>query len=146
MKLIYIILTIFLFCYGCSTEQYYIGNPLPILSNPSLNQNTFKQFTDTVVIGFDYKDGDGDLGFEKADSLNLEIRDIRFAKPDYYHISPLAPLGKQISIQGSIALRLKNVFLLGAGQLEITKFQIRVKDRNQHWSNLIETKSISIIK
>ena len=70
MKLIYTVLTIFLFCYGCSTEQYYIGNPLPILSNPSLNQNTFKQFTDTVVIGFDYKDGDGDLGFEKADSLN----------------------------------------------------------------------------
>jgi hypothetical protein len=41
---------------------------------------------------------------------------------------------------------LKNVFLLGAGSAETTKFQIRIKDRMQHWSNKLETKTISITK
>lgn len=131
---------------GCKPERFYTGDPKPVISKVVLNQSTFKQFTDTVVISFDYVDGDGDLGYDNADSLSLEIKDVRFAKADYYHVRPLAPAGSQINIHGMIKVTLKNVFLLGAGSSETTKFQIRIKDRMQHWSNILETKTISITK
>jgi hypothetical protein len=131
---------------GCKPERFYTGDPKPVISKVVLNQSTFKQFTDTVVISFDYVDGDGDLGYDNADSLSLEIKDVRFAKADYYHVRPLAPAGSQINIHGTIIVTLKNVFLLGAGSSETTKFQIRIKDRMQHWSNILETKTISITK
>jgi hypothetical protein len=131
---------------GCKPERFYTGDPKPVISKVVLNQSTFKQFTDTVVISFDYADGDGDLGYDNADSLSLEIKDVRFAKADYYHVRPLAPAGSQINIHGTIKVTLKNVFLLGAGSSETTKFQIRIKDRMQHWSNILETKTISITK
>ncbi|MFZ9632085.1 MAG: hypothetical protein EBR94_00080 [Bacteroidetes bacterium] len=131
---------------GCKPERFYTGDPKPVISKVVLNQSTFKQFTDTVVISFDYVDGDGDLGYDNADSLSLEIKDVRFAKADYYHVRPLAPAGSQINIHGTIKVTLKNVFLLGAGSSETTKFQIRIKDRMQHWSNILETKTISITK
>jgi hypothetical protein len=131
---------------GCKPERFYTGDPKPVISKVVLNQSTFKQFTDTVVISFDYVDGDGDLGYDNADSLSLEIKDVRFAKADYYHVRPLAPAGSQINIHGTIKVTLKNVFLLGAVSSETTKFQIRIKDRMQHWSNILETKTISITK
>jgi hypothetical protein len=131
---------------GCKPERFYTGDPKPVISKVVLNPSTFKQFTDTVVISFDYVDGDGDLGYDNADSLSLEIKDVRFAKADYYHVRPLAPAGSQINIHGTIKVTLKNVFLLGAGSSETTKFQIRIKDRMQHWSNILETKTISITK
>lgn len=131
---------------GCKPERFYTGDPKPVISKVVLNQSTFKQFTDTVVISFDYADGDGDLGYDNADSLSLEIKDVRFAKADYYHVRPLAPAGSQINIHGTIKVTLKNVFLLGAGSSETTKFQILIKDRMQHWSNILETKTISITK
>lgn len=132
--------------FGCKYDDKYTNDPIPKISNISTNQMEYTQFTDTVVIGLDYQDGDGDLGFESADSLSVEVKDIRFAKADYYHLKPLSPLGKRIAISGKISISLKNIFLIGAGNLESTKFQIRIKDRSQNWSNVLLTKSITIKK
>lgn len=146
-QLIFFIITSILLLFStCKQEQFYTGDPLPSIINPRINQINFKQFTDTIRITFDYVDGDGDLGFESADSLNLEVKDTRFAKADYYHFAPLLPLGKAANIHGSMSIRLKNIFLLGAGNIETTNFQIRIKDRAQHWSNKIITKTISVTK
>ncbi len=141
-----IVLAISSFVVSCKYEDQYTGDPHPVISQVFINQTSFKQFTDTVVISFDYRDGDGDLGFESADSLSVEIRDIRFAKPDYYHLRPLSPAGSKIAISGKINVSLKNVFLLGGGVTESTQFQIRIKDRAQHWSNTLVTKSVNINK
>lgn len=146
MKPPVILLFVFIVFIGCKPERFYTGDPKPVISKITLNQTSFKQFTDTVVISFDYADGDGDLGFDNADSLSLEIKDVRFAKADYYHVRPLAPAGTQVNIHGTIKVTLKNVFLLGAGTSETTKFQLRIKDRMQHWSNTLETKTITITK
>lgn len=146
MKIIVKLLFLLVVFTGCKPERFYTGDPKPVISKITLNQTSFKQFTDTIVISFDYVDGDGDLGFDNADSLSLEIKDIRFAKADYYHVRPLAPLGTQVNIHGTLKVTLKNVFLLGAATSETTKFQLRIKDRLQHWSNILETKTISIIK
>lgn len=146
MKPPVILLFVMIVFIGCKPERFYTGDPKPVISKITLNQTSFKQFTDTVVISFDYADGDGDLGFDNADSLSLEIKDVRFAKADYYHLRPLAPAGTQVNIHGTIKVTLKNVFLLGAGTSETTKFQLRIKDRMQHWSNTLETKTITITK
>lgn len=146
MKPPVILLFVMIVFIGCKPERFYTGDPKPVISKITLNQTSFKQFTDTVVISFDYADGDGDLGFDNADSLSLEIKDVRFAKADYYHVRPLAPAGTQVNIHGTIKVTLKNVFLLGAGTSETTKFQLRIKDRMQHWSNTLETKTITITK
>lgn len=146
MKPLYSVALLIFVLSGCKPERFYTGDPKPVISKVTLNQNSFKQFTDTVLISFDYADGDGDLGFDNADSLSLEIRDIRFAKADYYHVRPLAPAGSQVNIHGTLKVTLKNIFLLGAGSSETTKLQIRIKDRMQHWSNLLETKTIYITK
>lgn len=145
-RLYIIVLVISLFVISCKYEDQYTGDPNPVIFQIAVNQTAFKQFTDTVVISFNYRDGDGDLGFESADSLSVEIRDIRFAKPDYYHLRPLAPAGSRIAISGKINVALKNVFLLGSGVTESTQFQIRIKDRAQHWSNTLVSKSVNINK
>jgi hypothetical protein len=145
LKIIVLIFSIILF-FGCKYDDKYTGDPVPKISNITTNQTEYMQFSDTVVIGLDYQDGDGDLGFESADSLSVEVKDIRFAKSDYYHLQPLSPLGSRVAISGKIRISLKNIFLLGAGNLESTKFQIRIKDRSQNWSNVLLSKSITIKK
>ena len=135
-----------LLIFGCKYNDIYTGDPIPKISNITTNQTEYTQFTDTVVIGFDYQDGDGDLGFESADSMSVEVKDVRFVKADYYHLKPLSPLGSKISISGKIRISVKNIFLLGGGTAESTKFQIRIKDRSQRWSNVLISKSINIKK
>ncbi len=140
------ILAFILLFVSCKCDDQYTGEPIPSISAVTLNQTAYKQFSDTVVITLKYKDGDGDLGFESADSLSVEVKDMRFEKPDYYHLRPLAPLDKKIAITGEIRIALKNVFLLGSSSQENTQFSIRIKDRAQHWSNRLTTKSITINK
>lgn len=146
MRLIFTALFCAIILFSCKYEDHYSGDPIPVISNLVLNKTDFKQFADTVVIGFDYRDGDGDLGFESADSLSVEIKDIRFAKADLYHLKPLAPVGSKIAISGTIKVTLKNIFLIAGGNVETTQFQIRVKDRAQHWSNVLVSKSVNINK
>ena len=146
MKLIFNILTISILFFSCKYEDRYTGDPQPSISKLTLNKSDFKQFTDTVVLTFDYSDGDGELGFESADSLSVEVKDIRFGKPDYYHLKPLASLTAKVAISGSIRITLKNIFLLGAGSSESTQFQVRIKDRARHWSNALTSKSVNINK
>jgi hypothetical protein len=38
---------------SCKPERFYTGDPEPVISKITLNQTSFKQFTDTVVIAFD---------------------------------------------------------------------------------------------
>ena len=146
MRLILLILCASTFLNSCKFNDQYSGSPTPSISNIKLNKLSYQQFADTVVISFDYKDGDGDLGFESADSLSVEIKDVRFNKADYYHLQPLSPVGEKINISGTIRVSLKNIFLIGGGSTESTQFQVRIKDRAQHWSNLLVSKSISINK
>jgi hypothetical protein len=131
MKLIFNILTISILFFSCKYEDRYTGDPQPSISKLTLNKSDFKQFTDTV---------------ENADSLSVEVKDIRFGKPDYYHLKPLAPLTAKVAISGSVRITLKNIFLLGAGSSESTQFQVRIKDRAQHWSNALTSKSVNINK
>ena len=132
---------------SCTKEQVNItGNPTPLLRLVSVSSKQLKQFKDSLVITFEYTDGDGDIGETNPDLNDLEIKDQRLSKPDYYFVKPLTPPNANIKVKGTIAVQMKNTFLLGTADSEITTFELRLKDRAGNWSNSIKTDIITITK
>lgn len=119
-------------------------NPVPVIELISITPQTIMQFRDSVILTLKYKDEDGDLGAESPDEDVLEIKDSRLLNPDYYHIAPLSPLGKKLKVEGSIQVRLNNMFLLGNGTTEPATLTIKIKDRAGNWSNELITPAIMI--
>jgi len=136
----------FLF-YGCKKEVMNdVGNPNPLIRLVSVSSKQLKQFKDSLTITIEYTDGDGDIGETNPDQNDLEIKDQRLSKPDFYFVKPLTPPNANIKVKGTIAVQIKNTFLLGTANSEITVFEIRLKDRAGNWSNSIKTDIITIIK
>ncbi len=133
---------------GCTTKETVnvIGNPSPLIRLVSVSSKQLKQFKDSLVITLEYTDGDGDIGETNPDINDLEIKDQRLSKPDYYFVKPLSPPNAGIKIKGIIAVQVKNTFLLGTADSEITLFEIRLRDRAGNWSNSIKTEVITILK
>jgi hypothetical protein len=111
-----------------------------------INQLEVMEFQDTLEILLAYEDGDGDLGNLDPDIPGLVIKDARLSQPDSFHLQPLAPYGAQVSIQGELLVRLPQLFLLGNGSSESTRFKVKLLDRAGHESNEIETPQIKIIR
>ncbi|MBL7811896.1 MAG: hypothetical protein JNL57_06695 [Bacteroidetes bacterium] len=149
-RLIHIVFTgmcmVLLLTTACSETQITTGNPVPALQLQNLTPTNLQQFKDSVTVTLMYEDGDGDLGFENADINSLEVQDDRLSKPDYYYVAPLAPLTAKIHIKGTLALKLRNLFLLGTGNAETTVLRLRIKDRAGNWSNTVTTPEITIRK
>lgn len=118
----------------------------PVIRFVSINSTEILQFKDSLVITFKYTDADGDLGEIDPDKNSLQIKDRRLAEADYYFVKPLAPPGSKIQINGTIAVKVKNTFLLGTGNSEITNFDLKLRDRAGNWSNGISTPEITIKK
>ncbi len=132
-----------LFFSSCKKEELIF--PIePAITLVSATPTTVQQFNESIEIFIDYEDGDGDLGFEEADSNALSIHDSRLDNPDYYYVPPQAPLDAVIAISGTLHVTIPNVFLLGNGANETTIFTIKIKDRAGHWSNEIVTPAITI--
>lgn len=111
-----------------------------------VNHEEVQEFQDTLEILLSYEDGDGDLGNLDPDIPGLVVKDARLSEPDSFHLQPLAPSGASVSIQGELLVRLPQLFLLGNGMTESTRFRIKLLDRAGHESNEIETPQIKIIR
>jgi len=131
---------------SCKEVLNTTGNPVPRIALIKIEPTQVKQFTDSLKITFNYEDGDGDLGNDNADINSLEVQDERLAKPDFYYVPPMAPVDAKIRIKGQMTMNLRNVFLLGTGNIETTSFTVRLKDRAGNWSNLIKTPEITITR
>lgn len=121
-----------------------LQNPIPIIRYLSISPKIVTEFTDSVVVEFEYKDGDGDLGHKDPDFAFLSVQDARLKNPDFYYVQPLAPIGSNIPIEGKLRIKVRNTFLLGAGGDELTSYEIRMRDRAGNWSNYINTETITI--
>lgn len=127
---------------SCKKDEAVSSSPvIKLLDVSSLN---LKEFKDSLVIRFEYTDGDGDIGENDPDKYDLQVKDRRLAEADYYFVKPLAPPGSEILIKGVISVQIKNTFLLGTGSNEITQFDIKLRDRAGNWSNAINTPPITI--
>lgn len=118
----------------------------PVISLISVSTTSMKEFKDSLTILISYTDENGDIGEDDPDKNDLKVKDRRLSEADYYFVKPLAPPGSDIKISGTIAVQVKNTFLLGTGSSEITQFDIQLKDRSGHWSNTVNTPQITISK
>ena len=118
----------------------------PVIRLLDVNATTIMQFSDSLVINIEYEDANGDIGETDPDKNALRIKDRRLTEADLYFIRPLAPPGSNIRVKGVISVKVRNTFLLGTGNTEITNFDIRLSDRAGHWSNSISTPEITIKK
>ena len=104
------------------------------------------EFTDTVVISFDYYDYNGDLGYLDPNVTSLSVKDSRLQFEDLYHVKPLAPVDANVPIQGRLSVRLNNLFILGNDTVERLQFEVMIQDRKGHWSELVESDTITVFR
>lgn len=133
---------------SCKKEEpvSITGNPTPLIKLISVSSKQLKQFKDSLVITLEYTDGDGDIGETNPDANDLEIKDQRLSKADYYFVKPLTPPDANIKVKGIITVQMKNTFLLGTADSEVTTFELRLRDRAGNWSNSVKTDLITITK
>ncbi len=146
MKPIPYILSILLLAFFIGCKKDAETSNVPVIKLLSVSNTTVKQFKDSFSITFEYTDGDGDIGNINPDENNLQVKDKRLAKPDYYFVKPLAPPNSDIKIKGNLVVQLKNTFLLGSSNSEVTTFELKLRDRKGNWSNTIITPNITITK
>ncbi len=132
---------------GCTKVDNSPSFPIePHIRLIQINHEEVKEFQDTLEILLSYEDGDGDLGNLNPDIPGLVVKDGRLSEPDSFHLQPLSPPGANVSIQGELLVRLPQLFLLGNGMIESTRFKIKLLDQAGHESNEIETPQIKIIR
>ncbi len=122
------------------------GSGPPVIEYVDIQPRDVKEFKDSILITFKYSDPDGDLGDENPDIESLSIHDLRLTTADGQHVSLLSPMGSNIDISGELTIKLKNTFLLGTSDLEITTYELMIKDRAGNISNPIVTDEIRITR
>lgn len=142
-----ILLSTSLLLMNCKKEDELSGNSkVPFIKIIDVSATTLIQFKDSLVIRFEYSDGDGDIGEINPDQNDLQVKDKRLSKADYYFVKPLSPPNAEIKTKGIIAVQIKNTFLLGTANSETTTFELKLRDRAGNWSNSIITPIITIVK
>lgn len=147
--LIIVLFTIFSACKKSDLENEEPSGPIsevPYIELRDFYPKTISEF-DSVVFTIFYRDGDGDLGQESADSLSLWITDERFPLTQGFHIPPLSPVDTAISIQGVFEVTLHNVIMQSStANEEKVGFSLRMRDRAGNESNVIESDELTIQK
>lgn len=141
-----LLLSLLNFGTGCKNEELTGDSNVPFIKMVGVSATTVLQFKDSLTITIEYSDGDGDIGATNPDQNDIQIKDKRLSKADYYFIKPLSPPGTTIKTKGTIAIQMKNVFLLGTANSETTTFEIKLRDRSGNWSNSVFTPIITITK
>jgi hypothetical protein len=134
---------------SCKKEELKTTDPLPTVSHvPAIllgtMATTYNQFDD-VVLYVNYIDGNGDLGFEDADTPVVYVTDNRNGIEFNFHVQPLSPPGVEIAIQGQLQVVIENVILLSqSNSSETVTFSVKIIDRAGNWSNLVTTPVLTI--
>jgi hypothetical protein len=133
----------------------------PVIEFLSMSKTTMLQTPlgpDSVLISFNFTDGDGDLGSQN-DEPNIFIKDGRddFDKPPY-QIPYIEPQGAGNGISGTISIVVPTtccIYTDASGfkyscetvpvQFDTLTYIISIKDRAGHESNEIETPPIGLI-
>ena len=149
MKYLVYILGISLLFWSCKKDEEEETSelgPEPSIGFVSISPLEVENFRNSVTLVITYRDNNGDIGYEDPDEYALWVKDSRLDSADWYHVPPLAPLGYNIQIQGSLEIVLNSMFILGNGDQEPVSLTVKLKDRAGNWSNIITTPSITIKK
>ncbi len=135
--------------WSCEKDDGSEPNPpisdVPQITFISVNKTTIREFQDELIFTISYLDGNGDVGFENADSASLFVTDNRFPLTFPYHLSPFAPLDTSITIQGVLNVVQENIILKDPNATQETAtFTIKLKDRAGNWSNEVTSPQVTI--
>lgn len=131
---------------SCGKDDAIEFSNIPEIELIAVSHDTVRQYADVLIIEIMYKDGNGDLGFEDPEEYALFVRDIRLENFDGFYVGPVAPPDANVPIQGKLSVEFPSLFLFGNGDLENTRFEIKMIDRAGNVSNLLETETIAIIR
>jgi uncharacterized lipoprotein YajG len=152
MLLLFLLAALLLTCCTKTQKDAEPAKPEPVSITPSISlasvsPTSVRQFKDSIIFMVNYTDGDGDLGNADADSSSLFLTDARGNLTEGYYIQPLAPQGSNIAIKGTLKVKLDHTALLSTGTTtETTTYTIQMKDRAGHWSNKVNTGTITIVQ
>jgi len=134
---------------ACKKEEEPKINP-PVSNTPEIkiekiNPLTVNQF-ESITFEISYIDGDGDIGTEDADVISLEILDLRDNILHTFHVPPQSPVSG-VTISGVLVVEVKNLILLDqSNDSEDVIFNVRLKDREENWSETETSQTITVIK
>jgi len=140
-KVLTILFVITISFFSCKKDE---EPKIPIIKLINISPLSLVQYSEPIYITIGYSDLDGDIGNENPDEYALQIKDNRLNNPDWYHVSPLSPIGSNVAIEGELIIKINSLFLLGNGSQELTSFAIKIKDRAGNWSEEITSPQIAI--
>lgn len=123
-------------------RQEIVGS-VPSLRFVEVKPATVQANQDTLHLYLEYEDFEGDLGDESPEVRSLWLKDSRLAEADRYHVQPLAPIGANVWISGTLAVHIPRLFIMSAAETEEVVFSARIQDRAGNWSE--PTQSVPII-
>ncbi|MFT4681447.1 MAG: hypothetical protein ACI9YU_001295 [Flavobacteriales bacterium] len=138
-----ILLSIAILMVSCSKDEQ---TDAPVINDLVIGPMIVEEFSDTVTVSFIYEDINGDIGQVDPNVNSIYIRDSRLATADEYHIPPQTPDLQQLDIQGSISLRLNNLFILGNDSTESVVLTVTMVDRAGNVSNELVSDSVLVIR
>ncbi len=149
-RLFCIIITLtMLLALGCSKDKATAELPkisdIPTIKLLSVAPTTVQQFTDSLVFNIEYEDGNGDIGWNVADSMSLFITDNRIALTERFNLGNVAPMGSNIAVRGIFNVVMHHTILLDPNQSsEQVQFLLQLKDRAGNRSNEVMSTIITV--
>ncbi len=136
--------------WGCKKEDTY---PItPVITFKKLDKFQNVSGMDSLELLFSFTDGDGDIGANKGDTTNRDVfvkifelkngvfeEFINLAAPLEYNIPYLEPRGNNVSLKGDIKINIEYNIVQPNDTIY---YELYIKDRARHSSNVITTSTI----
>jgi len=117
----------------------------PNITFKLMSTNSVNEFADSIVVTFEYEDGDGDLGVTADDTTtDVFFMDSRTGFIYEYRLPYIEPKSKNKGISGEITITILSVGCLPSKSNDTLHYKIQIKDRAGNLSNKIKTPDIYI--
>lgn len=131
---------------GCPNPVTFPNEP--VIEFKSIAPTDVREGRDSIILGFTFTDGDGDLGLPQSDTTNdVLIQDIRVGFPpiDYnYRMQVITPDGRNKAISGEIFITIPNTFRRPGVEVDTLYYNVRIKDRAGNFSNEVQTPQVIV--
>jgi len=139
-------LLLLLFCSSCIEPPSY---PIePVITNITLNQNSFSQNAENIRMYIDFTDGDGDIGSEDEDNspINLIMTDSRSGYEYTAKIPFIPPNGNVEDISARLTVDIDQYTTCFPDKTQDTLFfSVQMIDRAGNLSNLFDTEEMIML-
>lgn len=129
---------------SCKKDDEDINTP--VISELKIEPDTVVEFIDTVIISFNYVDRNGDLGEPDPNVNSVSVKDSRLQNADWYHLAPLAPVDVSVPIEGTLKIKLNNLFIIGNADKEVLNFTVEIRDREGNISNELFSQDVVVVR